>query len=123
MAIELARRTDLLIHAVSPDAAKVEAARKRIEAAGLYGGRIVVEQWPLEKVPYTQYFADLVVSETALSNGKPPGTAATKPWHGSVVIGTTKADGDAAAIKGWMADSPMADANIVSRAWTVMETR
>ncbi|MCE9555097.1 MAG: PQQ-binding-like beta-propeller repeat protein [Planctomycetes bacterium] len=128
LAIELAKRTDLLIHAVSPDAAKVEAARRRIEAAGLYGGRIVVEQWPLEKVPYTQYFADLVVSETAIATGKPPGTAAeafrmAKPWHGSVVMGTVKTDVDAAPLKQWIEKSPLAAAKIVSEAgtWAVLK--
>ena len=64
LAMELAKRSELMIYAVSPDAEKVAAIRRAIDAAGLYGTRICVEQWPLEKVPYADYFANLIVSET-----------------------------------------------------------
>ncbi|MCE9546991.1 MAG: PQQ-binding-like beta-propeller repeat protein [Planctomycetia bacterium] len=120
LAIELARRTELKIHAVSPDAAKVALARKRVEAAGLYGGRIVIEQWPLDKVPYTQYFADLVVSETAVLTNELPGTPAevfrmTKPIRGAVMLGRPTADAAlGTALTKWLAGSPLADAKVVS---------
>ena len=74
LAIALARRTELLVYAVSPDAAKVAAVRKAVEAAGLLGSRVMVEQWPLDHVPYPDYFANLIVSETLLK-GELPGSA------------------------------------------------
>jgi outer membrane protein assembly factor BamB len=91
LALELARRTELKIYAISPDASKVAAARKLIDRAGMYGGRVVVRQWPLERLPTTNYFADLVVSESTL-NGKFAGSPTeayrlTKPIRGKVVFG------------------------------------
>jgi len=61
LALELAKRTDLLIYLVDPDAARVGAARKALTAAGVHGGRVVVKQAPLAAVPYSDYFANLVV--------------------------------------------------------------
>jgi outer membrane protein assembly factor BamB len=92
LAVELARRSELMIYAVSPDRAKVETARKRIDSSGLYGGRISVEAWPLDGVPYADYFANLVVSETAALGGQLPPVAAEmfrmlKPVGGVALIG------------------------------------
>ena len=114
LALELARRTELKIYAVSPDAKKVAAARKLLDAAGVYGGRVVVQRWPLEKVPYTKYFANLVVSETAILTGKPAGSAGealrmTTPVRGTVVIGAK----EEASLKEWLAGTPMASADLV----------
>ncbi len=46
LAYELARRTQLKIVAVEPDAAKVAAARAALDDAGLYGQRVSVHQRP-----------------------------------------------------------------------------
>lgn len=61
LAYELARRSDLRIYATDPDAAKVEAARKVLDAAGLHGVRVTVEQASPERLPYADYFANLIV--------------------------------------------------------------
>ena len=92
LALELARRSEMMIYAVSPDREKVETLRKRIDASGLYGGRISVEAWPLDRVPYADYFANLVVSETALLGGQLPVAPAEmfrmmKPVGGVALIG------------------------------------
>ena len=92
LALELARRSDLMIYAVSPDAEKVAAARQAIDAAGLYGARICVEQWPLENVPYADYFANLIVSETPIVTGQLPGDPheafrLLKPLGGTLLVG------------------------------------
>jgi outer membrane protein assembly factor BamB len=92
LAVELARRSEMMICAVSPDREKVEMARKRIDSSGLYGGRISVEAWPLDRVPYADYFANLVVSETAVLGGPlPPAPAEMfrmiKPVGGVALIG------------------------------------
>ena len=56
LALELARRTDLMIYAVSPDAAKVAAARRPLDAAGVYGTRVCVDQFPLDQIPVLRLF-------------------------------------------------------------------
>ena len=81
-----------MIYAVSPDREKVETARKRIDSSGLYGGRISVEAWPLDGLPYADYFANLVVSETAVLGGQLPSAPAEmfrllKPVGGVALLG------------------------------------
>ncbi|MGA2618044.1 MAG: PQQ-binding-like beta-propeller repeat protein [Thermoguttaceae bacterium] len=71
LAMELANRSELTIYAVSPNGETVAAVRRAINAAGLYGRRICVEQWPLEQVPYADYFANLIVAETVAAEKKP----------------------------------------------------
>ena len=102
LAVELARRSDLRIIAVSPDLEKVAAARKAVDAAGLYGARISIERWPLDATPYSDYFADLIVSETALITGELPPASANvlrllRPIGGALVVGQPEADVPAAA--------------------------
>jgi len=109
LALELARRSQLTVHAVSPDAEKVAAARKALDAAGVYGSRVCVDQFPLEKVPYADYFANLIVSETAIVGGNLPEAAEVfrmlKPLGGTAMIGRPAAGAaDQRAAKG---DSPI----------------
>jgi len=92
LVLELARRTELTIYAVSPDAQKVTAARKALDAAGLLGTRVRVEQWSADRVPYPDYFANLIVSETPIiTDSLPPLTAEVarmlKPVGGTLMIG------------------------------------
>ena len=70
LALELAKRSELMVYAVDPDADKVAAARRAIDAAGLQGSQVCVEQHSLDNMPYSDYFANLVVSETAIVSGK-----------------------------------------------------
>ena len=60
LARELALRTDLKIIGVEPDPEKVKAARAAIEAAGLYGERVTIEQADISNLPFSNYFANLV---------------------------------------------------------------
>ncbi|MFQ5809797.1 MAG: PQQ-binding-like beta-propeller repeat protein, partial [Armatimonadota bacterium] len=62
LAYELAKLTDLSIYCIEPDESKVAAARKALDAAGLYGVRVTVDQGPLDSLPYASYFANLIVS-------------------------------------------------------------
>jgi len=57
---ELAERTDLKIICIEDDPDKLKSARKKLDDAGLYGARVVVEPWSLESRP--PYFANLVVT-------------------------------------------------------------
>ena len=101
LAAELARRSELTIYAVTADAKKAAAIRKTLDAAGLLGARISVGCWPLDHIPYSDYFANLVVSETGLLTGKCPVNPTAllrfvKPLGGTLILGTP-ADADAGA--------------------------
>ncbi|MCU0918194.1 MAG: PQQ-binding-like beta-propeller repeat protein [Planctomycetes bacterium] len=69
LALELARRTKLHIYCVEKDPAKVKAARQLFDAAGLYGVRVTIHQADPARVPYPNYFADLVVSGRSVTEG------------------------------------------------------
>ena len=66
LALELANRTDLQIVAVDSDASNVAAAKRLLDDAGLLGSRVLVEQADLSALPYSDYFANLIVSENFL---------------------------------------------------------
>ena len=61
LAYELAKRTELAIYGVEPNAGKVAAARQALDSAGFYGVRVTVHQGALDSLPHPEYFADLVV--------------------------------------------------------------
>lgn len=91
LACELAKRTELMIYAVQSDADKVAQARRTVDAAGLYGTRICVDQGELDALPYSDYFANLIVSEEAVLRGKPPITTkevwrVLKPCGGVLLV-------------------------------------
>jgi len=92
LAMELAGRSELLIHVVEPDADKVAAARKALTAAGLYGTRVCVDQRPLSGLGYPKYFANLIVCEDSLLAGRtsiPPRELLSllKPHGGVAYVG------------------------------------
>ncbi|MHC4355190.1 MAG: outer membrane protein assembly factor BamB family protein, partial [Planctomycetota bacterium] len=66
LACELARRSELKIVCVEWDADDAAAARQTIDRAGLYG-RAVVHHGDTGALPYTDYFANLVVSDGDLA--------------------------------------------------------
>ena len=115
LALELAKRTDLMIYAVDPDAEKVAAARSKIDAAGYYGDRICVEQWPLDAIPYADYFANLIVSESAIAGEperiEPDAVLRMLKPLGGTAIGPLK-DSDSGQIQGarqWIEQSTFRD--------------
>ncbi len=65
LAYELAQRTDMEIVGIEQDAAKVRAARDALDRASLYGTRVSVHQVKHGALPYTGYFANLVVADPA----------------------------------------------------------
>ena len=97
LAAQLARRSELTVYAVDPDHDKVAAVRRMLETAGLQGGRVVAECWPIQRVPYADYFANLIVFESAMLDGRYPEDAAAvarmlKPMGGTLVLGSPAAD-------------------------------
>ena len=90
LAYELAHRTDLKIVGVEKDSGRVTAARNAIDKAGLYG-RVVVHHRDSATLPYTKYFANLVISEKTLRTGKLPSSAdkvfrMLRPYGGVVAL-------------------------------------
>ena len=72
LAWELAQRSDLEIYGIEPDPDKVRTAREKLAAAGYYGTRISIHQGNLDDIPYANYFANLVVSDTLVKTGELP---------------------------------------------------
>jgi outer membrane protein assembly factor BamB len=63
LAVELARKSELLIYVQLPDAKVVQAARQAADAAGLYGTRIFVEKGAANKLNLADNLADAVVGQ------------------------------------------------------------
>lgn len=93
LAIELANNSELSIYAVQPDAAKAAEARRKIEAAGLYGTRITIHQIDPVNTSYPPEFANLIVSSKQLDGSKASAaitkemTRLQRPYGGSIVTG------------------------------------
>jgi outer membrane protein assembly factor BamB len=92
LAFELAKRTNLHIIGVEPDPVKVKTARAALAAAGIYGSRVVIDQGELSALPYSDYFANLIVSDRLLLTGRVPGdpsqlTRHLKPCGGTICLG------------------------------------
>ncbi len=69
LAYELAWRTELQVVCVEPDVAKARALRERLDDAGVYGIRVSVHSGDLESLSYNPHFANLIVSESMLTDG------------------------------------------------------
>jgi len=90
LAYELACKTDLKIVGVEEDRDKVTAARGAIDKAGLYG-KVVVHRRDSVTLPYTKYFANLVISDETLRTGKLPSSVdevfrVLRPYGGIVAL-------------------------------------
>lgn len=122
LALQLARRTDLRIIGIDPDEQKVEVARTKLHAAGLYGSRVSVDQGSLSKLPYSDYFANLIVSDKMLVSGKPQGSSAEmfralRPGGGVAYFGQPAGASvagavDLAALREWLKDSGAPDPQV-----------
>lgn len=117
LALELAARSELKIFAVEPDEKKVQQSRQALSAAGLYGHRISVQRADLNAIPYSDYFANLIVSDSLLLTGKIPGDPERlarhlKPAGGVIALGRpANAPGGAlpeATARAWLAKMPLA---------------
>ncbi len=114
LAWELAHRSDLEIYAVEPDATKVASARENLSKAGYYGNRIIIHHGPLSDIPYPNYFANLVVSDTLVKTGKlPTGLKSkdivhcVKPLGGVIALGP--APDKTQTLSDWLQSSGLED--------------
>lgn len=92
LAYELARNSNLKIYCIEPDKTKAEQARQKLTQAGYYGHRVTVHQTELSPLPYSHYFANLIVSDTLLKTGQIPGipkdiATHVKPLGGTICLG------------------------------------
>jgi outer membrane protein assembly factor BamB len=92
LAYELSQQSKLTIIAVEPDSEKAKQSREQLERAGLHGTRITVVNAPLESIPFSNYFATLIVSDSHLLTGGLPCDAKDiarflKPCGGVALIG------------------------------------
>jgi len=107
LAFELAKRSEMMIYAVEPDPKKAAEARKALDAAGLLGARVCVDEYPLSHVPYSDYFANLVASDSVLLNGSLPPEGREmlrmlKPAGGRLVLPPLAKLPDQKEIEAWM---------------------
>ncbi len=91
LAYELARRTQLQIIGIEPDAVQARAARDILDRAGLHGTRITIFPGDPADMPLSDYFANLIVSDQLLLDGQVPGVPAeiarcTKPCGGVICL-------------------------------------
>lgn len=92
LALELARRSELVIFGVEKDPAKVQAARQLLDRAGLYGARVVIHEENPADCGYPDYFADLIVSGRSVVEGSEAIPAASlekfqRPFGGVACLG------------------------------------
>ncbi|MGI9442984.1 MAG: PQQ-binding-like beta-propeller repeat protein [Rubripirellula sp.] len=68
LAYELAVQSDLNVIGVEPDPSKAAKSRALLEAAGMHGASVTIVNAPLTDIPFSNYFANLIVSDTVLQN-------------------------------------------------------
>jgi outer membrane protein assembly factor BamB len=120
LAYELARRSNLNVVVAESDPEKVATMRRMLDQAGYYGPRVSVQRQDLDSLSYGQYFANLIVSESALKSGTLPPSAqeafrCLRPAGGMVVLGQptgAPARMDEAGLQSWFAAGEMAEMKI-----------
>lgn len=99
LAAELVRQApQLRVYAIEPDEAKVHRARQRFADVGWYGTRVTVFTGQPDSTGLSNYFANLVVSDSMLSRGELPATAIElgryiKPCGGVACFGAPRSAG------------------------------
>jgi outer membrane protein assembly factor BamB len=72
LAYEIARRSELSVVALETNPEKLKIAREKLDSAGFYGNRVIVEPWDLADLP--DYFANLLVSDSLVVDGTVTGS-------------------------------------------------
>lgn len=93
LAYEIARQSELKVLGVEPDAGKATAAREALESTGMHGVDVTIVHCPLDAIPFSNYFANLLVSDSHLLTGKLPCEAELisrhlKPCGGVAILGS-----------------------------------
>lgn len=98
LAYELANKTNLKIIGIEDDPIKVEKSRRLLSQAGIYGDKVSIIQGSLSELPFSKYFANLIVSDKMLLSGKLATTSdeifrVLKPYGGVAFLGGNKRKG------------------------------
>ena len=131
LAYEIARRSALAVYCLESDEAKVKASREVLVRTGLYGSRITVDHLDLSVIPYSSYFANLIVSDHLLLTGEMPGDAkevarTLKPIGGTICLGVVdKAGSSKTNITPWLGATKLSEekATITTAGGWVVLTR
>ena len=108
LAFELAKRTDMIILGVDEDSGRIQTGRQKLLEAGVYGARVTLHHVSsLSSLPYTKYFANLIVSDTMISEANIAGTAAEmfrvlRPSGGIAYLGQPGGDLTQAQLESWL---------------------
>ncbi|WP_395747465.1 PQQ-binding-like beta-propeller repeat protein [Prosthecobacter sp.] len=104
LAYELAKRSDLVIFGVDADEKKVAATRQALLPTGLYGPRITVDHLDLAVMPFSNYCANLIVSDSLEPVGIPADVAMhLKPVGGKFCFKATP------KTTAWLAETKLTD--------------
>jgi len=128
LAFELAKRTELSIVCVDDDSRRIRRIRGLLHKAGLYGDRITARHVPsLDKLPFTSCFANLIVSERMVTQGKCVGDAKEvfrllRPGGGTACLGTPGGPHEerlAKELPAWLSDARI-HSSTVDGSWAVI---
>ena len=91
LAWQIAQQSKLNVIGVEPDVNKAAASRQKLERAGVHASRITIVNAPLDQIPFANYFANLIVSDSHLLTGAAPCDADKvarflKPCGGAAVL-------------------------------------
>ncbi len=76
LAFELAKRSELIVLGVDDDMKAISEGRQILSKAGVYGDRItLMDSTSLDATPFTANYANLIVSDRALTAEQVPGTS------------------------------------------------
>lgn len=110
LAYELAQQSQLKIIGVEPNPKKASKARQNLEQAGIHGTRVTIVNSPLSEIPFSNYFANLIVSDTQLRTGEIPCSSEDvsrflKPCGGVAILSGGDQTADTAArTKEWLTE-------------------
>ena len=119
---ELAKHTNLTIVGIEDDPVKVEESRRLLDKAGLYGPRVSIQLGSLQELPYSKYFANVIVSDKMLQSGKLATSPdeiyrVLKPFGGVVCLGAP----DKSELAAWMKNPTAPDWKIEDGTWAVLQ--
>ena len=99
LAYELAKLSDMQIIGIEKDPEKAAEARKLLMKTGMYGKRITIHNIKEDKLPYSDYCANLIVSDKMVVTGKTPEMAVSeigrllRPCGGMAIMGPAENKG------------------------------
>jgi len=111
---ELIQQSALYVVAVDEEAERVDAWRRKLDRAGLYGRRVELHQGEPLAFPFPPYIADLVVCEDLAAIGlshkrspSPTPLRALRPYGGAACFPAS--DSECAVLQKWAEDSGIAN--------------